>query len=145
MLTWELSSQSGRRVKDNRHWTLASKIWTPIYFSIHGRPHWLPSARHTTLHWCCLHIYPKNLWYLEWTSYGTVKSCGTNMHSGHPPLYSWSDLWCQVSTDYSQRTDWLLMINMSILVKCTVNCTGTLLTKPGGCICCLLTSQNQVV
>ena len=41
-----------------------------------------------------------------------------------------SDVKCLLTTS---ENSWLLMINMFILMKCTVNCTGTLLTKLGGC------------
>ena len=46
--------------------------------------------------------------------------------------------------NYSMRTDWLLMINISILVKCTVNCTGALLTRPGGSVAYILVYIQSV-
>ena len=99
-----------------------------------------------------LHIHVACTFTQEITVLVMVQSCGIKngywsyfyMCSWHSSLYSWSNPWCSVSTDYSLRTDWLVMINMSIPVKCTVNCTGTLFTKWSGCMCCLLTSLYQV-
>ena len=35
---------------------------------------WVLDIQQQIAHWCFLHIYPRNLCYLQWTSYGTVMS-----------------------------------------------------------------------
>ena len=102
-----------------------------------------------TAHRCCLHIYPRNLCYLECTSYATVKSCGIiNDYSSCFHMHFWTLSSLFLEQPLMLSVYWLQSENRLAsdikLVKCTLNCTGTLLTKSGGCMCCLLTSLYQV-